>query len=312
MNDPSSEEVIGQVLNNTYRITREIAAGGMGAIYEAVNVRLSNKRFAVKLLHPALAKDPGTIARFRREAEIATSLGHRHIVDVLDFHQTDRGQPYMVMEYLEGQTLQDLLSRVGTLVPQRVLEIVEQVGSALQAAHDNGIVHRDMKPENIFLEDLGGEVIAKVLDFGISKIRDSTSVVTGEGMILGTSFYMSPEQALGAHDEVDHTTDIFALGVITYQALSGSRPFDAPTVPAVLFKIINEDPRPLIQLAQHLRPAVGTVIARSLAKKRADRFERVADFVTAFGRALGDGTQAGGAKMTMPAGSGSWRPKETE
>ena len=185
---PPSHSIIGEVLGNTYRIQRQIAAGGMGAVYEARHVRLAKKTFAVKLLHADAARDGEVFARFRREAEVTTELGHPHIVDVLDFNELPDGRPYMVMEFLRGEDLGDTLQRVGRLPVDEVIHIMEQVGSALQAAHDHDVVHRDIKPQNIFLKDAGpGRPLVKVLDFGISKIRHSTSIVTKDRTIFGTT-----------------------------------------------------------------------------------------------------------------------------
>jgi len=307
--------VVGLVLNNTYRVVGKIADGGMGSVYEAVNDRLAQKRYAIKLLHAELSGSADALARFRREAEVVARLGHKHIVEVLDFHQTDWGQPYIVMELLQGQTLQALLDGAGALPPLQVIQILSQVGSALQAAHDQGIVHRDVKPDNIFLVDEGGgSQVVKVLDFGLSKIRDSTSIVTADSVLLGTPYYMSPEQAVGAHSEIDHTTDIFALGAIAYQCLCGQVPFSARNLPGIIYKIVNEPHPPLYTVSDKFRPAVDAVLARALAKDKAERFGRVEDFVAALARAISSTdrrlprTQQTDRviRETLPAGSGNW------
>jgi serine/threonine-protein kinase len=277
----------GVVLHESYRLTRLIGEGGMGAVYEAVHVRLAKKRFAVKMLLPSVLEVPDVFTRFRREAEIATELGHPHIVDVFDFNTTPEGHPYMVMEFLEGEDLGKRLFRRGRLPAAEVTEVLAQAGSALQAAHDHGIVHRDMKPDNIFLvgpED--GPIRVKVLDFGISKIKHgSASMATRENAIIGTPSFMSPEQAEGSVRDIDHTTDIFALGAIAYHALSGELPFAAPTLPGVLYKVCHHDPTPLSQVVA-VPPAVDGVLARALAKRKVDRYPRADLFVEELAGAL--------------------------
>ena len=294
--------IIGKVFHDTYRIKRKVAEGGMGAIYEAEHARLSNKRYAVKLLHPSVTSAPDIFARFRREAEIASSLGHPNIVEVLDFYQTEQGQPYMVMEYLEGEDLAGRLRTVKRLEPALVLGLVDQVASALQAAHDKGIVHRDMKPENIFLarDPAAGEV-AKVLDFGISKIRHSQSVVTRDNSLLGTPFYMSPEQGEGEVRDIDHTTDIFALGTICYQALSGELPFTAPTLPGVIYKVCHLEPVPVSDRVPDLPAPVDQVLARAMAKKKEQRYQRVSRLAEDLRAALAeDAAVASSTLQTKP------------
>jgi serine/threonine protein kinase len=320
---PPVQDVIGLVLKNTYRVTAKIADGGMGSVYEAVNERLTQKRYAIKILHANLVESEEALARFRREAEVVARLGHKHIVEVLDFDQTPWGTPYIVMEYLVGQTLQQRLEAEGTIPPLEVIQLLSQVSSALQAAHDEGIVHRDVKPDNIFLVDEGdGTRMVKVLDFGVSKIRDSSSIITAESVLLGTPYYMSPEQAVSANSEIDPTTDIFALAAISYECLSGQRPFAAENLPGVIFKIVNKPHPPLYTVTDKVPPAVDAVLARALAKQKAERFQRVEEFVAALARAISSTRGPGprpkaevagsqdeekpSVRKTLPAGSGSW------
>ena len=285
--DRLQDDLIGQVLHDTYRITGFIAEGGMGAVYQAVHARLADKRFAIKLLHREVSRVPSAYARFRREAEIATKLGHPNIVDVLDFYETEDGQPYLVMEYLDGEDLAARLDRCHRLTPGNVALVMGQVGCALQVAHDRGIVHRDIKPENIYLVKSGeGGLLAKVLDFGISKIRHRQSVVTQDLSVLGTPHYMSPEQAEGEVHDIDRRTDIFALGVLCYQALSGVLPFNAPTMPGVIYKICHSSPRPVTKLVPELHEDVDRVLFRALVKQKQDRYPRVDLFVRDLATAL--------------------------
>ncbi len=278
---------VGVVLHDTHRLVRFIGEGGMGAVYEAVHVRLSKRRFAIKILKAMQTGSTTPYARFKREAEIATSLGHPNIVDVLDFYETEDGRPCMVMELLQGEDLESLLHRVGRLEAPQLLPILKQVGAALQAVHDRSVVHRDLKPANIFLVT-GDRGQVKLLDFGISKIRDEDTVLTSNVAMIGTPQYMSPEQSIGQSADVDHTTDIFALGIICYQALSGRLPFDAPTIPGVLYKICHEEPPSLSELVEALPPGVAPVLALALAKERSKRFSRVDAFVAALERAFNE------------------------
>ena len=277
----SKDPLIGAVLHDTHEIVRQIGNGGMGAVYEAVHKRLRNQRFAIKVLHAKMAENDKIFARFQREAEIATAVGHPSIIYVLDFYETDDGRPCMVMEYLEGEDLAQRLAREkGPLPMHEVLQIMEQVGGALQAVHDRGVMHRDMKPANIFLvESPDGERGIKVLDFGISKMHNSNTQLTGDHSVLGTPHYMSPEQGEGQIKDVDHLTDIFAMGTICYQMLSGTIPFDAATLPGVIYKICHVDPFPISEQVDNLPDAVHKVLSKALAKKREDRYQQVTDFV---------------------------------
>ena len=276
----------GQLLHDTYRVIRKIAEGGMGVVYEAEHARLSNKRYAVKVLLPSTARVPNIYQRFQREAEIASALGHPNIVDVLDFYQTEDGQPYLVMEYLEGQDLAARLEQQGKLPLPEVVEIVEQVCGGLQKAHDSGVVHRDMKPENIFLARSGdGAERVKLLDFGISKIKHSTSIMTQDQTLLGTPYYMSPEQAEGDVKDIDHTTDIFAVGVIIYQCICGKLPFEAPTPLGVIHKVCTAEPVPLSRLEPTVHPGVDRVVQLALCKDKSGRPARIEEIAAALKQA---------------------------
>jgi len=273
------EPFIGKVLHDTHKIVRLVGKGGMGEVYEAVHTRLSNKRFAIKILHRDAIEDPQYYARFRREAKIATDLKHPGIVEVLDFYELENGQPCMVMEFLKGEDLGELLKRSGRLSLAHCFPIVAQVGDALQAAHARGIVHRDLKPANIFLLETEDGLRAKILDFGVSKVRDSSTVLTQERALLGTPHYMSPEQAEGLGHKVDFQTDIFALGTITYQALSGVLPFDADSIPSIFYRICKFEPKPVTSLVPDLPSRLNRVLKRAMAKKKKKRYGQVMEFV---------------------------------
>ncbi|RMH39042.1 MAG: serine/threonine protein kinase, partial [Deltaproteobacteria bacterium] len=272
MTPPAPDPVVGTVLKGTYRVDRRIAAGGMGVIYQASHVRLP-KKYAIKVLTRDLARNEQVIARFRREAEIVAALGHPHIVDVVDFDALDSGEMYMVMEFLDGEDLADRLRR-GPLSLASTVRVFMDVCDALDRAHAEGIVHRDLKPANIFLiSQSGRDDYAKVLDFGISKILEAAGTqMTLEQSIMGTPSYMAPEQAAGAIHEIDHRTDVFALGAILYECLTGQMAFPGTTPFAVIQKITGEPPPRLAAAAPHLPAALDEVVQRAMARAKADRF----------------------------------------
>ena len=293
---------VGQVLHETYRVTALVAAGGMGIVFEAEHVRLSQKKFAIKVLHPSVMEDPAAYVRFRREAEIVSGLGHPHIVYVSDFNELDNGQPYLVMELLEGEDLKKRLRGRGPLTTAQVSEVMEQTAAALQVAHDKGIVHRDLKPGNIFLAKTPGDGIhVKLLDFGISKIRHSKSGVTEDLTLLGTPFYMAPEQAEGEISDIDHRTDIFALGTIAYLALSGKLPFEAASTPGVLFKVCYQEPKPITEHLPGISDEVHQVLTRALSKSKTDRYQRAEEFASDLKAALAVVAPAPAGRSSAPS-----------
>jgi serine/threonine-protein kinase len=215
-----AKSLLGAVLEGAYRIERLLGEGGMGAVYEATHLRLG-KRMAVKVMARELAANSEALARFHREAVVTSGLGHPHIVQVFDFSTTPTGEPFLAMEFLEGEDLDHRLRRVGRLPAASVVHITKQVASALAATHAKTIVHRDLKPANIYLLEVAGETdFVKVLDFGISKVRAATTKLTQSTAVMGTPNYMSPEQALGKVDEIDERTDQWALACIAWECLS--------------------------------------------------------------------------------------------
>jgi serine/threonine-protein kinase len=264
--------LVGQVLGGTYKVERLLGEGGMGAVYTCTNVRLG-KRFAVKVLSNVAMAHSDIVHRFQREARIATELGHPHIVEVHDFNQTDDGLPYMVMEQLSGTDLEGALRNGATLPPERAVFIIRQVCSALHGAHAKGIIHRDLKPGNIFLcNDMEYPDFVKVLDFGISKMVGSTSLMTQDASILGTPHFMAPEQAQGKVKVIGPSTDVFALGAILYRMLGGKLPFDATGGPSgLLYQVVHESPPPLSELQPGLSEQLVRVVERAMAKSQADR-----------------------------------------
>ena len=280
---------VGTVIDGTYTIEALIGRGGMGAVFLAHHNRLAGKKVAIKMLHADLGGEE-ILARFKREADIASQLEHPNIVKVYDYKLLDDGAPYIVYEYLEGESLAARI-KTGPLPLDHTLSIMRQVGSALAAAHRAGIVHRDLKPQNIFLvpseTDGRASELAKVLDFGISKLRRSTTLKTQESSLLGTPQYMAPEQAMGQHSAVDERTDIFALGAIMYEMLSGQAAFNGASIPEVVFKVVYEQPVPLAELVPTLPGPILDAVTRAMAKAPADRFPTVSDLVeTLTGSAL--------------------------
>jgi eukaryotic-like serine/threonine-protein kinase len=273
---------VGSVVAETYQVTRLLGRGGMGTVWEANHLRLPGKRVAIKVLNTDVASDQEALARFRREAEIASRLGHPNIIEVHDFNLLPGGQPYLVLELLLGESL-DARMRRGPIPPEQVVRIAGQIAGALAAAHRAGVVHRDLKPQNVYLvpreDEVGGERV-KVLDFGISKIRGSQTVKTNDSTILGTPQYMAPEQATGNHGAVDERTDVFALGAMVYEMLAGRPAFTGQNIPEVVYKVVYEAPAPLAPLAPPgATPRMIQAVERALAKKQEERFPDVAVFI---------------------------------
>jgi hypothetical protein len=290
----------GTVLRETYQIVRRIGQGGMGDVYEAKHARLTG-RYAVKVLPPEFALNVAVLSRFRREAQIASGLQHPNIVQVIDFHETDDGTPYLVMEYLDGEDLAAAMARRGAILLGDAMPLIEQMGDALSAVHKRGIVHRDVKPQNVFLIPREhGRTLIKLVDFGLSKANAPSLIVTRQPMLLGTPQYMAPEQALARVDEVGPATDQFALAAIVYQMLSGRPPFVGERISSVLYQIVHEDPPPLGEAHD---PRVEAVLRRGLAKKVGNRFPSLAEFVDALRATLVPVAAASGSAVTG-AGSG--------
>ncbi len=291
----------GTVLGGSYRVLKPIGTGGMGEVYEAEHTRLP-RHFAVKVLR--CSPDSGALGRFQQEAEITSRLVHPHIVEVVDCNVTEDQQPYLVMELLEGETLGDRLTRQRRLPPAELARIAAQIGSALAAAHAKGVVHRDLKPQNIFLARTpDGETSVKILDFGVSKLQGSSGL-TQENVVVGSPRYMAPEQALGRNDELDARADIFALGVIFYEAILGERPFTARTDVEVMHQVVFEDPPRANLIDPTVPEGVAQVIARAMAKAPSDRYQSVVALVSDLEAAIAHASRAGsatGASASVPS-----------
>jgi tRNA A-37 threonylcarbamoyl transferase component Bud32 len=272
--------MIGQAVGN-YVVREQIGQGGMGAVYVAEHTRLG-RRVAVKVLLPHMVASKEMASRFFNEAKAAADIRNAHIVDVLDFGDLPDGSSYIVMEWLEGQSLQKLIERERRLPLQRVAHIAQGIARALGAAHSHGIVHRDLKPDNIFLVQRDDDAdFVKVLDFGIAKLSiDSTDVRTQTGAILGTPHYMSPEQCNGGN--VDRRTDVYAMGVILYQLLTGRLPFVANKLTELLIAHATQPPPPLRTLDPNIPPAVEQAVLQALEKDPERRFSSVEALARAF------------------------------
>ncbi|MGB5696035.1 MAG: serine/threonine-protein kinase [Polyangiales bacterium] len=269
--------LIGRTIDGRYRVETVLGEGGMGLVYRVTHTRL-NKPLAMKVLRRENTRDPEVIARFRREAESASGIGNQHIVDISDFGTLDDGSTYFVMEYLQGVDLIDAIDVAERMPEERAVRIALQVCRALGAAHDAGIVHRDLKPENVFLvrrDD--AEDFVKVLDFGIAKVANGPKRLTRAGEVLGTPHYMSPEQCQG--DDVDLRTDIYAMGVLLYEMVTGHVPHDADTMMGILTKQMYEDPIPPKVRATDVSDRLEQVIMRCLEKERERRYQTMQELL---------------------------------
>ncbi|MBZ4415493.1 serine/threonine-protein kinase [Myxococcus sp. RHSTA-1-4] len=286
MGSSTSKDIpLGTVIRETYEIAGVLGRGGMGTVFLANHLRLPGRQVAIKVLRNDGGLGAEVYVRFRREAEIASRLGHPNIIEVLDFDTLADGSPFLVMECLRGQPLSRRLRRGGALTLEEVFNVSRQMGSALQAAHRAGIVHRDLKPGNVFLvpTEVGGVVMehVKLLDFGISKIIDSTSVHTQGGILLGTPQYMAPEQAQGKNQEVDPRTDIFSFGCMVYEMLARRLPFKDGPLPELIYRIVYDPPDPLRTLVPGVPEQVVEAIERALEKRPEDRYPDVGSFIEA-------------------------------
>jgi serine/threonine-protein kinase len=275
-----------EILDGQFQIVQKIGSGGMGSVYKAAQPEM-NRMVAIKILHPRLTGRKDLVSRFRREARAMSQLSHPNTVRVFMYGELDEGSLYIVMELLEGRSLNQAVRRDGPMPIEKAAPLFAQVCGALQEAHGMGIVHRDLKPENIFLCNQGGLIdFPKVLDFGLAKVteqqmRPGSLILTQEGMVFGTPEFMSPEQAQGK--PLDARSDIYSLAVILFEVLTGKLPFVTQTPMEYIQRHVLEQPRKLADAAPErvYSPELEAIIARSLAKNPADRFQSASEFARA-------------------------------
>ncbi len=285
-----SDPRIGKSIEG-YVIQRVVADGAMGRVYEATHPD-SQERVAIKVLHDEVAKDEVAVERFSREFETAQELDHPNVVHVQDYGATDDGSWYMVMEYLEGEELGEVIRRDGALPLERVVRIVSQAARALDHAHSFGVVHRDLKPDNIFLCATDEGDLVRLLDFGSVKLQVETGPkLTAFGTTLGSPYYMSPEQAMGKQD-VDHRTDVFALTAILFEMLTGKIAFEAGNVAQILMKIVSEARPSPSTFNGSVPPALDDVVEKGLRKEKERRYENASAMARALCAGLGLGETA--------------------
>ncbi len=306
-----ADMLVGTVLADRYRLLRRIGEGAMGWVFVAEHTEIG-KKYAVKVLRPSLCKLPEAVRRFRREARSASQIGSRHIVDVTDFGTTANGAVFYVMEYLHsGEDLSTLIKDSGKVHWARVVNMLTQLCVALQAAHDDGIIHRDVKPANFYrMEFEGNPDFIKVLDFGIARLSTpKDSIVTATGVIMGTPDFMAPEQAQGKH--VDARADVYSLGASAYALLTGRPPFVGANEYDVIYKQLNEDPKAPGEV--HPRGDIPSwldaAVLRAMRKDPDERFQSMNDFRAALessGRELA--SAAASASLDKTPGPGNKTP----
>ncbi len=266
-----------QYIDERYQIVRSLGGGGMAEVYLAHD-ELLDRDVAIKVLRSQYASDKEFVERFRREAKSAASLSHPNIVSIHDRGETEDGTYYIVMEYVPGGTLKEHVLRKGPLAPDTSIEVATQIAEALKVAHEKGVIHRDIKPQNILITDSGD---VKVGDFGIARAT-SAAALTQTGHVLGSVHYMSPEQAMGTH--VDPRSDLYSLGVVLYEMLTGERPFNAEAPMGVVMKHVDGHPRSPKEVNSRVPEEISAVTTKLLAKNPADRYPSAAELIKEFER----------------------------
>jgi serine/threonine-protein kinase len=300
----------GAILNEKYRLIEQIGEGGMATIWRAVQISL-DRPVAVKFISASGPSAARYVERFLAEAKLAAAIRHRNVIDIVDFGTSDEGTAYMVLELLQGESLADRMARLPALNLGEVVNIAVLVLSGLQAVHNAGVVHRDLKPENIFLVTDDDGAYPKLLDFGVSKSVDRKDgrAPTQEGVLIGTPQYMAPEQARGIRD-VDHRIDIWAIGVILYEVLTGKLPYDSENVGDILIKIVSEDAPPITFLRPEIGPELAAVVQRAMARNRDERYQDAKEMRAAIMDAAAKLGDAAGMWGRITPGAGSLRPEE--
>ncbi len=281
------DSLIGRTIGN-YVVRKNVGQGGMGAVYLAEHPRIG-RQVAIKVLLPELSKNPQVVQRFFTEAKSSSEIRNQHIIDILDFGELPDGLSYIIMEWLEGQSLRDALRQGKFDIDRAVHVAIIGIGQALTAAHARGIVHRDLKPDNIFLIPRGEDIdFVKVLDFGIAKLmqqeESAHEIKTQTGALIGTPAYMSPEQCRG--QAVDQRTDIYALGVIMYNMFTGKQPFIAEGLGELLLAHMTQVPTKVRQIDPQIPEVLEQSVARALEKNPEDRYQRIEELLVELGRYL--------------------------
>jgi serine/threonine-protein kinase len=290
---------LGTTIDGRYRVETLLGEGGMGFVYRCRH-KVLDKVVAIKILRQDVPRAKVVMERFVMEAKAATAIGNAHIVDVLDFGELPDGSTYFVMEYLVGRSLSDVMDNERPVKEELILSIARQIAEGLGAAHLASIVHRDLKPDNVFLVDREGNPnFVKILDFGIAKVGSFQSKMTRAGEIFGTPHYMAPEQAKGA--AVDHRADIYALGVILFELITGHVPFDAETPFGILTQHINTEPPPVSALNARVSPGLEAIVMKCLAKKPDHRYASMEALIEEIGRLERGATPVARREMTQRA-----------
>ncbi|PYS68987.1 MAG: hypothetical protein DMF69_18400 [Acidobacteria bacterium] len=279
--ETSNDSLIGKTLPGKYRIDARLSTGGMGTVYRGTHV-LMEKTVAIKVLRPSLAADEKIVARFSREARAASRISHPNALSVTDFGEDENGIVFLVMEYLSGKTLKQVIRDEGPLSLTRTVEILRQVGDALQVAHSQGVIHRDLKSDNIMLLSTGAGDYAKVLDFGIAKINEPEGEfdagLTAPNLVIGTPQYMSPEQC-SQDGEIDARSDIYSFGIIMYEMLVGHVPFTGESATIVMMKHLQEPVPSVLDERQDIPESVARVVARAMAKVPSNRYQSASELI---------------------------------
>ena len=279
--EKTDDPVLGKTLIGKYRVDEKLSEGGMGAVYRGTHV-LMDKTVAIKVLRPSLAADEKIVARFSREARAASRISHPNALAVTDFGEDEDGVVFLVMEFLDGKTLKEVIRQEGPMPLARVVDIMRQVGDALKAAHEQGVVHRDLKSDNIMLITAGVGDHPKVLDFGIAKINEPegqpNSELTAPNLVIGTPQYMSPEQC-SQSSEIDSRSDIYSFGVILYEMLVGHVPFSGESPTIVMMKHMQDPVPSVLDERSDIPASIGQIITRAMAKVPDDRYQNITDLL---------------------------------
>ncbi len=294
----NGDPLIGRAFEDKYRIESRLGTGGMGTVYSATRLLIGDS-VAIKVLHPELVADSQAVERFRREAQAAARLKHSNAVAIYDFGTSRDGKVYIIMEMVEGESLRNIIQRRAPLDQSLAAEIISQVCAALDEAHRHDIVHRDIKPDNIVVTETTRGLRVKVLDFGIAKLLDlstTTGVLTQTGVAVGTPYYMSPEQCMG--EELDGRSDIYSIGIVLYEMLSGVVPFNSPTPTAVIVQQVTQPPPPLHAINVDIWPTVEVAVLHAMEKGREDRPQTAGAFAEELTAAVKGVTTQGQAVHT--------------